>query len=225
MIKHLTDYKTLIFDCDGVILNSNKIKTDCFYSSASSWSHDAARDLVAYHIANGGISRHVKFTYFLEKIVPFHFPDAVPGIDGPGLDHLLKTYASSVYGSLLNCDVAKRLDDLRFLTSKSSWCVVSGSDQSELRTIFAHHRLNHLFDAGIFGSPDAKPIILNREIQNGSIKFPALFLGDSKYDYYCSNKFNMDFLFLYGWSDVSDWFSFVSCLGIEYIEFLSELLE
>ena len=30
IIKEMKRYKSLIFDCDGVILNSNKIKTEAF---------------------------------------------------------------------------------------------------------------------------------------------------------------------------------------------------
>lgn len=224
MIKPLSHYKTLVFDCDGVILNSNKIKTDSFYSTACIWSQDAAQDLVDYHLANGGVSRHVKFKYLLNHILPRYFTDPVPGIDGPGLSDLLKAYSSYVYGSLMVCDIANRLHELRSFTSSSSWCVVSGSDQSELRDIFSQRSINHLFDAGIFGSPDPKPLILNREISNGTIEFPALFLGDSKYDYTCSNKYKIDFLFLHGWSDVSDWPSFVESMKIDYVEYLSDLL-
>jgi len=35
----LKQYKTLIFDCDGVILNSNKIKTQAFYDVAKIYGH------------------------------------------------------------------------------------------------------------------------------------------------------------------------------------------
>ena len=31
---NLLQYQTLIFDCDGVVLNSNKIKTQAFYDVA-----------------------------------------------------------------------------------------------------------------------------------------------------------------------------------------------
>ena len=220
----LTSYKTLIFDCDGVILNSNSIKTDCFYSAVSTWSKEAASDLVAYHLQNGGVSRHIKFKYFYDSILPLYFPDAVPGVDGPGFQDVLQSYSNSVYHALLNCDIADRLEDLRSLTPSSSWCVVSGGDQDELRQLFATRHLNHLFDAGIFGSPDPKSKILTREISKGTIQFPALFLGDSKYDYYSSFNSNIDFLFLYGWTDVLDWSGFVSEVGASYIKSLADLI-
>ena len=82
--------------------------------------------------------------------------------------------------------------------------IVSGGDQSELREIFAIRQLAALFDGGIFGSPDNKDEILARELSNQNIKLPALFLGDSKYDFQAATKANLDFVFLSSWSDVKD---------------------
>ena len=65
----LSHYQTLIFDCDGVILNSNQIKTEAFYNVAKIYGHPAAQALKEYHILNGGISRYQKFEYLLTKIL------------------------------------------------------------------------------------------------------------------------------------------------------------
>ena len=65
----LSKYKTIIFDCDGVILNSNQIKTDAFFDVACLYGKDAAEKLKEYHIDNAGISRHNKFKYLFEEIL------------------------------------------------------------------------------------------------------------------------------------------------------------
>ena len=50
MIK---DYKTIIFDCDGVILNSNNIKKDAYYKVAlSHYGEESANFLVEYLAKN-----------------------------------------------------------------------------------------------------------------------------------------------------------------------------
>ena len=59
----IKDYETIIFDCDGVILNSNNIKIQAFYETALIYGHDLANELVKYHIENGGISRYQKFEF------------------------------------------------------------------------------------------------------------------------------------------------------------------
>ena len=58
MKLNLSSYKTIIFDCDGVILNSNKIKTEAFYNVTATYGIEAANELVSYHKLNGGISRY-----------------------------------------------------------------------------------------------------------------------------------------------------------------------
>ena len=70
MILPLSEYKSIIFDCDGVLLDSNKIKQDAFHLSAMPWGLKPAEDLLKYHITNGGISRHKKFHFFIESILP-----------------------------------------------------------------------------------------------------------------------------------------------------------
>ena len=67
-MNKLSNYKNLIFDCDGIILNSNKIKTQAFYDVVSIYGNKAANELKNYHIKNGGISRYKKFHYFSENI-------------------------------------------------------------------------------------------------------------------------------------------------------------
>ena len=68
-----------MFDCDGVLLNSNSLKTDAFYKSALDWGASPAKDLVNYHVQNGGISRYQKFDYFLVFLAGL-FNDAVVGL-------------------------------------------------------------------------------------------------------------------------------------------------
>ena len=63
----ITDYKTIVFDCDGVVLDSNKIKTQAFFNSAISYGEIKAQELVNYHIERGGVSRYKKFEWFIER--------------------------------------------------------------------------------------------------------------------------------------------------------------
>lgn len=131
----------------------------------------SAQALVAYHLANGGVSRYKKFAYFLEALVPAH---------APGLQ--------------------------------------------ELRQVFAQRGLAHLFDGGIYGSPDTKEKILARELHTGNIRHPALYLGDSKYDHQAATAAGLDFLFLHGWSEVESWQEWLSVQKINGVSGMRELL-
>lgn len=223
MKLQVTDYASLVFDCDGVILNSNRVKTDAFYQTALPYGEAAAQAMVEYHVANGGVSRYLKFAHFLEQLVP----EYAAGRSGPNLDELLEHYANAVLEGLLSCEVAPGLEQLRERTPNTRWLIVSGGDQAELRHVFAKRGLAELFDGGIYGSPDTKDEILARELQNNTIQTPALFLGDSKYDYQAATTGGLDFVFLSGWSEVKDWPEWVKKKGIvvkDNIEiFLGEL--
>lgn len=215
------DYKTLVFDCDGVVLNSNKVKTDAFYQAALSYGEQAAQALVEYHVANGGVSRYKKFAYFLNTLVPQHAVE----ISGSTLEELLDAYASHVLQGLLTCDIAEGIHELRKNTPNTNWLIVSGGDQAELRHVFAERGLAEYFNGGIFGSPDTKDEILEREINNGNIQQPALFLGDSKYDYQAASGAGLDFVFLTGWTEVEGWQNWLVIESIKYSKSVYQLLK
>lgn len=219
MIHPIDHYNTLVFDCDGVVLDSNRIKTDAFYQAALPYGAAAAAALVQYHTSNGGISRYVKFAHFLDQIVPAH----APGTDGPDIDALLEHYAQAVYIGLTRCAVAEGLADLRSSTTKANWLIVSGGDQAELKQIFGIRGISDYFDGGIFGSPDTKNDILGREILRGNIRLPALFLGDSKYDHSAASTAGLDFVFVSGWSEVADWKTYTEQHNLPFITAIRDL--
>ncbi len=83
--------------------------------------------------------------------------------------------------------------------------IVSGGDQGELREVFEARGLSHYFSGGIFGSPTDKQEILSRELNCGNLVLPAVFLGDSRYDYESAMKFGLDFVFISQWTEFSGW--------------------
>ncbi|MFH7588119.1 HAD family hydrolase [Oceanimonas smirnovii] len=214
-------YTTLVFDCDGVVLDSNKVKTEAFYQATLPYGKSAAQAMVDYHVAHGGVSRYKKFAYFLEHIAPSYAEQRKPL---PNLEELLQAYASYVREGLLSCEITPGLEALRKQTPNARWLIVSGGDQAELRDIFAQRDIARWFDGGIFGSPDTKDEILSRELASGNILQPALFLGDSKYDYQAANTAGLDFVFLSDWSEVADWETWVQAEKLNSCQSVNELL-
>lgn len=196
---NIENYQTLVFDCDGVVLNSNKVKTEAFYKAALPFGEEAAKKLVAHHLLNGGISRYKKFEWFIQEVEPAGKAE---------LNALLESYAQFVKDGLLNCEIAAGLFELRKRTSHANWLIVSGGDQDELRNVFTARGLIELFDGGIFGSPDSKDTILERELANNNIRKPAVFLGDSRYDHIASSNADLDFVFLSYWTEFENWRSY-----------------
>jgi HAD superfamily hydrolase (TIGR01549 family) len=194
----LTQYQTLVFDCDGVILNSNKIKTQAFYEVAKVYGHEPAQILKEYHVQNGGISRYKKFEYLLTNILQ-------KPIKKQELSELLSNFSKEVKKALLVCEVAADIKELRDKTRNTKWLIVSGGDQTELREVFKQRNLDGYFDGGIFGSPDDKDTILKNEMDTLNITGRCLFLGDSMYDYQAATTAQMDFVFISQWTEVCDW--------------------
>lgn len=221
MTPCLESYAAFVFDCDGVVLDSNRIKSNAFRVAALPWGETAATELVRYHVAHGGVSRYAKLAYFLTDIAP-HFAERE---DGPGFDEMLATYASEVGQGLMGCAISPGLHQLRKATPGVRWLIVSGGDQRELRDLFAARGLAELFDGGIFGSPDAKDAILDRERSRGNLPLPAVFFGDSLYDYAAATRAGLDFVFVSDWSEVEDWPRFTYEHRLVHIRQLADLLE
>lgn len=216
----ISDYKSLVFDCDGVVLDSNRVKTEAFYFSTLPYGELAAKAMVKHHVANGGVSRYEKFSHFLNYIVP---KQSIVS-HKEQLNELLDNYASHVREGLAKCDIAPGLKELRSVTPCSRWLIVSGGDQAELRLLFTQRGIAKWFDGGVFGSPDTKDEILQRELNSGNIQEPALFLGDSKYDYEASSSAGIDFVFLSGWSEVPDWERWAESLHLSSYSYLSDFI-
>lgn len=194
----LSRYQTLVFDSDGVILNSNAVKTEAFFRAALPWGEAPAQALVDYHVSRGGISRYVKFEYFLREIV--HQP-----VTEDVMQQLLQTFTDEAIRGLVQSELAPGLKALREATPHARWMVVTGGDQAELREVYRQKNISGWFDAGLFGSPDSKDEILARELASGNLQMPAIFFGDSRYDHQASTRAGLDFVFVSGWTEFEDW--------------------
>ncbi len=210
-------YKTWLFDFDGVILDSNKIKTDAFGVAVQSYGSTYAQDLIDYHVAHGGISRFVKFSYF--------FTDLLGREPKEGeMDQVLDNFAQAVHQGLLSCAQTPDLKSLMEGPLSSKPCtVISGSMQDELRDIMQQRQIACYFD-NIYGSPDSKDDIFKRESENGQITLPAVYIGDSLYDYQMADKYGLDFIFASHWTEFSDWQAFFTDKDVLVIKELADLL-
>lgn len=215
----ITRYSTLVFDCDGVIIDSNQTKIQAYFDTAINYgaSEMQAQALVDYHVRLGGISRFVKFDYFLTEILN------KPASESE-VQWLLDEFGRILEYELLHCELAPGLQELKQKTTQARWMLVSGGDQAELRQLFSKRGIAGLFEAGIFGSPDNKDEILQREQERANLQKPALFLGDSRYDHQAATAAGLDFVFLSDWTDVPGWPEYCKAHGILVKPNLASLL-
>ena len=219
MPPNLTKYKSIVFDCDGVVLDSNVVKTEAYFRTAKNLgATDAqAQALVDYHVRLGGISRYHKFDYYLREITHQSVTDAA-------IQALLDEFSRELEVGLMECSVAEGLDVLRKATPQANWMILSGGDQQEIRDLFAKRNLSRYFDGGLFGSPDNKDTVLAREKLRGNLQLPALFIGDSKYDFEAATRAGLDFVFLSDWTEVSEWSAYCAQNNVQVLPRLSSML-
>lgn len=198
MKQKLQQYLSLVFDCDGVVLDSNKVRAQAFYNCALPYGEQHAVALRNYHILHGGVSRYVKFEVLLRDMV------GLP-VTKEAMKTLLHNFTTEATKGLLKCDIAPGLKELREATPQANWILVSGADQNELREVFAMRGIADWFDGGIFGSPLDKDEILARELAGGNCHQPGIFFGDSRYDHQAATRAGLDFVFLSEWTDMEGW--------------------
>ena len=213
----MKNYSHLFFDCDGVILNSNKIKTDAFYKLALNFGELQAQKLVNHHLENGGISRYEKIKFFQKNILK--------NKNIKLYQELVDNYGKILKEKLINAEISKGVFKIKQFFPNSKITVVSGSDQNELRWLFKEKRIDHLFNNGIFGSPKNKIEILEEIFSGFKGDEKSIFIGDSKYDFEVSKFFKIDFAFISDWSDLSDWTKFARINKIKTFKDILSFLE
>jgi HAD superfamily hydrolase (TIGR01549 family) len=177
-VKTIYNFKHLFFDFDGVLFNSNKIRTKGFKIIFKEFPKTMVDKLVDYHEINGGSSRYHKIRYFFENILNKDISD-----------ELLQTYANEyreVMSKELFDEKLKISDSINFLKTKRKKFIkiyiVSGSDQNELRSLCEFLEIKDLFN-GIYGSPIAKNDLVKNILKKNSLKLKdCCLIGDSLND-------------------------------------------
>ncbi|WP_028981493.1 HAD family hydrolase [Sporocytophaga myxococcoides] len=176
--------KNIILDCDGVIFDSNKLKTQAFEDTLTFHKVDQenVRSFIDYHKAQGGVSRYIKFEYLIKEIMKVPF-------DPSFYQSLLEKYSEISQEAYLKSSFTDGCNE--FLSKVSSLnirlFVASGSDEAELNTIFKLRNIDHYFNQ-IFGSPKTKYEILTKFILPGQNKDSFLMIGDAIADMDSSYK-------------------------------------
>lgn len=193
MLK-LESYRSAVFDCDGVILDSNNLKTEAFRSALAGESPGLVDEFIEYHQTHGGISRYVKFDYFFRvlKKSPAHAKEA---------GHALGLYAEICHSRLLECSLIPGVNEaLRYFSSRGTECyVISGGDQAEVQSVLSARGLTQYF-AGIFGSPRNKMKHLG-DLTNAGLAMPGIYFGDAESDCETAKAHCLDFAFIAGRSE------------------------
>ncbi len=211
-MRDFSQYEQVIFDCDGVILDSNNIKSNAFVKSLIDEDKNLVEQFITYHKKNGGVSRFKKFEYFFKEMKnQNNYKDS--------LNNALSRYAALSFEGLLGSSEVKGVRSIlmSFCDLNIESFVVSGGEQNELRAVLKSKNLDHYFKK-IYGSPVTKEEhLLNIRPTK------SLYFGDAKSDYIAAKNFDMDFVYISGVSDWEDGVEFCQSNNIEILKDFSDL--
>ena len=180
--------KALIFDFDGVILESADLKTAAFEQLAKEEFPDFAGEVVAYHRKNMGISRFVKFRYVFDNLLKRKLTPEDEKRLGDRFSEIicenLKT-VPFVIGSL---------EFLKANHGKYKMFVASGTPESELKEVAGLRGVAEYFNE-IHGSPRTKQDIVLDILARYNLKpKEAVFVGDAESDHLAAQLTGVPFI-------------------------------
>lgn len=211
-------YKNFIFDCDGVLLDSNRFKVSAMRSAVSSYPETAAEGFIEYFTRNFGKSRYMHVKVFFEDFL------GRPPADGEQ-QAILEKYAKTCKEEYQTCEICAGAVELLALLSPEKCWVVSGSDQEELRDIFSSRDLRRHFK-DVLGSPTAKSTNIAKIIEANSLEVSTLcIIGDSSGDYQAASDNGIDFIFCRNYSNTPELGENYARKGIRVISNLQDLVQ
>lgn len=145
--------KAIVFDFDGVILQSVDIKTRAFESLFAAEAPEAVARILDYHRAHNGISRYEKFRYAYREILR-------RPLEAEEEKALGERYNATVERAVMVCPfVPGAREFLEARHALTPFFVASGTPEEELRRIVERRGLSGFF-RGVRGSPTKKDVIL-----------------------------------------------------------------
>jgi phosphoglycolate phosphatase-like HAD superfamily hydrolase len=196
-------YATHVFDVDGVLLDSNGVKSRAFYEAALPYGEEAANQLVAFHQSAGSIGRAARLEHFFRNILG-RKPEAGE------LLHMHERITQTVLAGTACAAKLPGVEEYLESLGAAACVVVSGIDSRELRAILTHHGMTRCFSR-VYGGPRTKALIFREE----HIAQPAVYYGDEERDLLDARNAGLDFVWVRG---CSEW------PGVQSVQNFQELL-
>jgi phosphoglycolate phosphatase-like HAD superfamily hydrolase len=181
-------YQNIIFDFDGVLVESNEIRFNGFRKLFKGYPQEQVEKLVNYAKANGGVSRYKKIKHFFVEI-------RQEPVSGEEVERWAAQFSKFVKQDIVEAKSVKgSLEFLEKYIDYFDFAIVSGSDQVELRSICKKRKINHFFKS-ILGSPVEKKENIAALLSDLNWQYhKTLYVGDSNNDFEAAKANNLDFV-------------------------------
>ena len=166
--------KNILFDFDGVIIDSMPIKTAGFRKIFEEYDAETVKPLLDFHNLNGGLSRYVKIKYFFEDVLGTPIEDIE-------IMRYANRFSEIVKEELNNPEhlIAEVVQFIRDNQENFNFHIVSGADEQELRYLCEQLNIAQYFKS-IHGSPTHKNELVKQVMkENSYLKTETILIGDS----------------------------------------------
>lgn len=187
-LKALEKKEGILWDFDGVIIDSEKIRTYGFKKTLDIYPSSEVEQLVSYHKKNGGLSRYAKYRYFFEEI-------RKEEVQEEKIQELAEQFSEIMLNHLKDKKVLieETINFIKDYTNSFKMHIVSGSDGNELRSLCKSLEIEHLFQS-INGSPTPKIELVQHLLESQNVQSKdCVLIGDSINDFEAANKNQVEF--------------------------------
>ena len=180
--------KAIIFDFDGVILDSTKIKTDAFINIFKHKHSEYLPEILDHHHNHLGISRSNKLRIYFEDIIKIKLTNFK-------LQNFIQLFSDYCLNRILNCNFIPGARQFIVNNHKSyKFFISSGTPTKELKYICKYRKLDMYFHR-IYGSPQKKSTHIKRIKKIYKLKSnEIIFLGDGMSDYKAAKENKLNFI-------------------------------
>jgi len=188
-----------IFDCDGVLVNSNPFKAEAFKFAVRSYPKEDVEKLVEFNRVNGGISRYEKFDHFFRVVLGMHRERCAVEVDKAVVE--FSNFCAKGYQHLEPTKGTRKLLEC-FQLRQIPCYIVSGGDKQEITGWSIKADIFHFF-LQIYGNEQSKfDAVHDIFSKNDYESVRGVYYGDATLDAKIANQFGIPFVFVSGYSEI-----------------------
>lgn len=213
-MKFLDKYDVLLFDLDGLLIDSLDKLSNALVQSVSKFANSSQlRNFQKYDKQNPGLSRFEKVDFFINSILKNN--DLKP-------EDILKIFDELSLEARINSTLNPCLNELYEMYKSKHWVLLTNCDNQQLVHVANRFNLSRIFGNNLIGTPPSKDSRA-RDLRFKNPGRSIISISDSESDGKLAEMNEFDFLFVEEFSrgnsdwEINDYFSVESLNELMYL--------